>query len=1219
MCVICATLVLVVLLLCLTPASGMSGEPIVIGTFPAYSSTDFLLKQVAKPAFDAVRASVAAVNRGGGIFGRPLQLVECESALAQDKMVECAANMTRDNPTMLAWVGVFTDVHMDRMQPIIAANELLVVGPWLITNRYRSNYFTTDWIFTSSKPQVRVFQAITTIFQRFHVRRVGIVAERVFSWASGDQYQIDISAARSLMTYLGIEFSGTLWIDTDHPDIPWYGEDYDSFLAARPQAIFILCSPTTQTYEVFTDLVNRTSFGANVDPNLLLIVPDIFAPVAELSLLTLKARRVPFNPKNRLFFMFANPALTDSSNYFAMSRAQNELRSYLNGSTAFLNTVTSVTMGAFAWIETQVLISILRSMNPLNISRQAMKDKVFNSGSFVVDDLYFGMYNYPCFGIRKQIDQFCECNEGYRMAEIYGYDPDVVGKLFSISLLRSSYPITICHPENALLTPTHMLVLLKPNVSGVINGEVFSKAGEAMLQGLLAAEMKTGALSPFSFEFAQVNGSSSIDLVAAVDKAMSDRFVSAVVAVVTSGSPEGGGESYPILDPVVFPAVLKPPYLPNVLYTSATLEQEIFALAQYASKLALGFRAVAKGLQADSIGTAASLSASTFNVNFVEYRRIDAEQSFSSVFDGSVAANVLTLITGITSAVDTASLLQQLNEIPTAIVALSFEELSVLYDDFSNQCQSAYSVSPGPCERLIFATSLRNWNAPQIANDSSVMIDYFTFTNETKRSPLSLRGFVNTLALRRVVSQISTALLPQVIIDWWYRIGLIVLGDNDYLGPYSNAPCLAAATAPCDVNTGARVLRVMSLANVTYKARFTNSSGASETTFLSSAVIYATKSQLFSFSTLQIAGIAVGGAAALVLAIYFICWARSGKRDNSSAPKEVSLPVTLMFTDIQSSTSLWARCPDVMGVALDTHHQLIRHLVRKHKCYEVKTIGDSFMIASSHASRSVALAVELQHIFFDQTWGTSGAFSAIDDAYRAMEHEKGELTSCLMGEHEYRRSWNGLRVRVGIHTGYAEIKFDETTKGFDYYGTASNVAARTESHGAGGQVCITQDTLDALGTDTKQYIVRPLGEVSLRGVPNPIHLYDIVTVPGRTFLTKAEQAERTEQIDEVAAVESTESGILDDVHFADPMGDWICTTRLVLTTALSAYSSSDRISLLNNLCSKWRTRARKNADEEAGLISAISRRVGTVAREKSAQQLLDEQNAVVRIQSMAAS
>ena len=52
--------------------------------------------------------------------------------------------------------------------------------------------------------------------------------------------------------------------------------------------------------------------------------------------------------------------------------------------------------------------------------------------------------------------------------------------------------------------------------------------------------------------------------------------------------------------------------------------------------------------------------------------------------------------------------------------------------------------------------------------------------------------------------------------------------------------------------------------------------------------------------------------------------------------------------------------------------------------------------------------------------------------------------------------WNGLRVRIGMHYGYGDIKLDPTTKGYDYYGTVVNTAARIESVCHGGQIGISQ-------------------------------------------------------------------------------------------------------------------------------------------------------------------
>ncbi|KEG05828.1 putative receptor-type adenylate cyclase, partial [Trypanosoma grayi] len=92
------------------------------------------------------------------------------------------------------------------------------------------------------------------------------------------------------------------------------------------------------------------------------------------------------------------------------------------------------------------------------------------------------------------------------------------------------------------------------------------------------------------------------------------------------------------------------------------------------------------------------------------------------------------------------------------------------------------------------------------------------------------------------------------------------------------------------------------------------------------------------------------------------------------------------------------------------------------------------------------------------------------------------------------------RVRVGVHTGLCDIRQDEVTKGYDYYGWTSNTAARTESVGNGGQVLLTGAAYVYLSTaEREQLDVTALGGVALRGVPVPVEMYQLNAVPGRTF------------------------------------------------------------------------------------------------------------------------
>eukprot|EP00758_Cryptobia_borreli_P015752 Tbor_TRINITY_DN6050_c2_g2::TRINITY_DN6050_c2_g2_i3::g.10871::m.10871 len=63
----------------------------------------------------------------------------------------------------------------------------------------------------------------------------------------------------------------------------------------------------------------------------------------------------------------------------------------------------------------------------------------------------------------------------------------------------------------------------------------------------------------------------------------------------------------------------------------------------------------------------------------------------------------------------------------------------------------------------------------------------------------------------------------------------------------------------------------------------------------------------------------------LIAVIVFFCYC-AGRR-NRVAPKNSDEPFTIVFTDIQSSTSLWAEVPEAMAPALDHHHAIIRELI----------------------------------------------------------------------------------------------------------------------------------------------------------------------------------------------------------------------------------------------------------------------------------------------------
>ena len=118
--------------------------------------------------------------------------------------------------------------------------------------------------------------------------------------------------------------------------------------------------------------------------------------------------------------------------------------------------------------------------------------------------------------------------------------------------------------------------------------------------------------------------------------------------------------------------------------------------------------------------------------------------------------------------------------------------------------------------------------------------------------------------------------------------------------------------------------------------------------------------------------------------------------------------------------------------------------------------------------------------------------AAIDDVYREKELEDSDDARPGWPDplplEAYRRQWNGLRVRVGVHYGAGDIKLDPVSRGYDYYGTVVNTAARVESVCHGGQIGATKAVYDALRGRAPDVEWTDLGPQPLRGLAEPVHI-----------------------------------------------------------------------------------------------------------------------------------
>ncbi len=160
--------------------------------------------------------------------------------------------------------------------------------------------------------------------------------------------------------------------------------------------------------------------------------------------------------------------------------------------------------------------------------------------------------------------------------------------------------------------------------------------------------------------------------------------------------------------------------------------------------------------------------------------------------------------------------------------------------------------------------------------------------------------------------------------------------------------------------------------------------------------------------------------------------------------------VTFLFTDIEGSTALWDRTPDAMTESLAEHDRRISSIVELHDGYVFTTAGDSFAVAFQAPAQAVQAALDVQLAFLEPV---------------------GALT---------------FNVRIGVHSGMA------TVRNGDYFGAAVNRGARLSASAHGGQIVLSQATVDRLAGrlpgDTE---LLDLGSHRLRGLTEPERIHQV--------------------------------------------------------------------------------------------------------------------------------
>jgi class 3 adenylate cyclase len=163
--------------------------------------------------------------------------------------------------------------------------------------------------------------------------------------------------------------------------------------------------------------------------------------------------------------------------------------------------------------------------------------------------------------------------------------------------------------------------------------------------------------------------------------------------------------------------------------------------------------------------------------------------------------------------------------------------------------------------------------------------------------------------------------------------------------------------------------------------------------------------------------------------------------------------VTIMFSDMEGYTEATVRLGDLKArELLNCHNEIVREQLAAYGGYEVKSQGDSFMVAFAGASRALRCAVAIQRAFDD-----------------------------YCGKHPD----EPIRVHMGLHTGEVIREQD------DFLGRTVILASRIASAASGGEILVSS-LLKELTDSTGEFTFGEPREVSLKGLSSPHRLYPVV-------------------------------------------------------------------------------------------------------------------------------
>jgi predicted ATPase/class 3 adenylate cyclase len=161
--------------------------------------------------------------------------------------------------------------------------------------------------------------------------------------------------------------------------------------------------------------------------------------------------------------------------------------------------------------------------------------------------------------------------------------------------------------------------------------------------------------------------------------------------------------------------------------------------------------------------------------------------------------------------------------------------------------------------------------------------------------------------------------------------------------------------------------------------------------------------------------------------------------------------VTFLFTDIEGSTKLARQHADQWENLRARHHAILQVAIKENNGYIFQIIGDAFCATFNKSGEALDAAIKAQQGLQNEAWGDVA-----------------------------------IRVRMGIHTGEAELQEDGQYQGY----IALSLVQRIMSAGNGGQVLISGATENLLrGQLPKGVDLLDMGRHNFKDVPHAVRVF----------------------------------------------------------------------------------------------------------------------------------